>query len=67
MRYKDYQVVRFKTIQELNDEVNKAFKYGFVPLGGVTINNMFYCQALARPVEKESVNVQKTDEFIRVD
>lgn len=67
MQYKDYQVVRFKTIQELNDEMNIALKLGFVPLGGVAVNNSFYCQAVARPIKEESVNVQKTDEFIRVD
>ena len=67
MRYEDYQVVKFKTIPELNDEMNKALKLGFVPLGGVAVNNSFYCQAVARPIKEESVNVQKTDEFIRVD
>lgn len=67
MRYKDYQVVKFKTIQELNDEMNKAFKFGFVPLGGVAVSNAFYCQAVAIPIKEESINVQKNNEFIRID
>lgn len=67
MRYEDYQVIKFRTIQELNDEMNKALKFGFVPLGGVAVANAFYCQAVARPIKEESINVQKNNEFIRID
>lgn len=56
-----YDVVKDGSIETMINEVNDLIKKGWIPLGGIGIDQYFWCQAMIK-YESESNPTPKTNE-----